>query len=160
MPKIKLDKTDCDILQLLQDNSRITNAELADKINLSASPCIRRVRQLEESGVIQRYVTLLNPATVGLPISVFVNVRLEKQNNHNLKYFEDAIATCPEVMECYLMTGDADYLLRVVLSDLESYEHFLRDKLTMIPGVSTIQSSFALKQVRYKTELPISYVDN
>jgi len=156
MSNISLDKIDCEILRLMQNNSRITNSELADKVNLSPSPCLRRVRQLEESGAIQRYVTLLDPSMVGLPISVFVRVSLEKQNNDNLKIFEDAIDSYPEVMECYLMTGDADYLLRVVLADLESYEHFLRDKLTMIPGVSNIQSSFALKQVRYKTELPIN----
>ncbi|MFT5117574.1 MAG: Lrp/AsnC family leucine-responsive transcriptional regulator [Kiritimatiellia bacterium] len=155
MPKLKLDKTDYDILHLLQNNSRITNAELSEKVNLSPSPCIRRVRQLEEVGVIQRYVTLVDAEVVGLPISVFVNVRLESQKGDNLKVFEAAINAYPEVMECYLMTGDADYLLRVVLKDLKSFEHFLRDKLTMIPGVSNIQSSFALKQVRYKTELPM-----
>lgn len=154
MSKIKLDETDHKILHLLQNNSRMTNSELAETVNLSPSPCIRRVRQLEESGVIQRYVTLLNPAAMGLPISVFVNISLEKQSNENLKVFEETINNYPEVMECYLMTGGADYLLRVVLSDLEDYEHFLRDKLTMIPGVSNIQSSLALKQVHYKTELP------
>ncbi|MGH1438803.1 MAG: Lrp/AsnC family transcriptional regulator [Cellvibrionaceae bacterium] len=154
MSKIKLDETDHEILHLLQNNSRITNSELAETVNLSPSPCIRRVRQLEESGVIQRYVTLLNPTAMDLPISVFVNISLEKQSNENLKIFEETINNYPEVMECYLMTGGADYLLRVVLSDLEDYEHFLRDKLTMIPGVSNIQSSLALKQVRYKTELP------
>ena len=155
MLKVELDKTDIEILHLLQKNSRMTNSELAEKVNLSPSPCLRRVRQLEE-GVIQRYVTLLNPQAVGLPLSVFVNVSLEKQSDENLKAFERAISNSPEVMECYLMTGDADYLLRVVLADVASYEHFLRDTLCTIPGVSTIKSSFALKQVRYKTELPLS----
>ncbi|MGH1486683.1 MAG: Lrp/AsnC family transcriptional regulator [Cellvibrionaceae bacterium] len=156
MPKITLDKTDFEILDKLQRNSRISNTELSEEVNLSPSPCLRRVRQLEDNGIIQRYVSLVDPSSVGLPISVFVRVSLEKQNNNNLEIFENAIDQYPEVMECYLMTGDADYLLRVVLKDLESYEHFLRDKLTMIPGVSNIQSSFALKQVRYKTELPIT----
>ena len=156
MPKSTIDKTDCDILHLLQNNSRITNAELAEQVNLSPSPCLRRVKQLEQAGTIQRYVTLVDATSVGLPISVFIHVSLEKQNNENLKHFESSIDTYPEVMECYLMTGESDYLLRVVLSDLESYEHFLRDKLTQIPGVSNIRSSFALKQVHYKTELPIS----
>lgn len=150
-----IDKTDRDILHYLQGNSRMTNAELAERVNLSPSPCMRRVRQLEEDGIIQRYVALVKPAAVGLPLSVFIQVSLEKQHDENLQAFEQAIAKAPEVMECYLMTGDADYLLRVVLEDVESYEHFLRDVLCIIPGVSNIKSSFALKQVRYKTELPI-----
>ena len=155
MPNYNLDKTDFDILRLLQGNSRIHNAELAEQVNLSPSPCSRRVRRLEQSGAINRYVTLVEPRVLGLTISVFVHVSLEKQNSENLSIFEATIDSFPEVMECYLMTGNADYLLRVVLTDLECYESFLRDKLTVIPGVSSIQSSFALKQVRYKTELPI-----
>lgn len=155
MPNYNLDKTDFDILRLLQGNSRISNAELAEQVNLSPSPCSRRVRRLEETGAINRYVTLVEPRALGLTISVFVQVSLEKQNRENLSIFEATIDNFPEVMECYLMTGNADYLLRVVLTDLECYESFLRDKLTIIPGVSSIQSSFALKQVRYKTELPI-----
>lgn len=152
---MKLDQTDRDILHWLQCNSRITNAELSERVNLSPSPCMRRVRQLEEEGIIQRYVALVKPAAVGLPLSVFIQVSLERQNDENLQAFEQAISRAPEVMECYLMTGDADYLLRVVLEDVENYEHFLRDTLCSIPGVSNIKSSFALKQVRYKTELPI-----
>jgi Lrp/AsnC family leucine-responsive transcriptional regulator len=155
MPNYNLDKTDFDILRLLQGNSRISNAELAEQVNLSPSPCSRRVRRLEQTGAINRYVTLVEPRALGLTISVFVQVSLEKQNRENLSIFEATIDNFPEVMECYLMTGNADYLLRVVLTDLECYESFLRDKLTIIPGVSSIQSSFALKQVRYKTELPI-----
>ena len=157
MPNYNLDKTDFDILRLLQGNSRIHNAELAEQVNLSPSPCSRRVRRLEQSGAINRYVTLVEPRALGLTISVFVHVSLEKQNRENLSVFEATIDNFPEVMECYLMTGNADYLLRVVLTDLACYESFLRDKLTVIPGVSSIQSSFALKQVRYKTELPIVY---
>ena len=157
MPNYNLDKTDYDILRLLQGNSRINNAELAEQVNLSPSPCSRRVRRLEQTGAINRYVTLVEPRSLGLTISVFVQVSLEKQNRENLSVFEATIDSFPEVMECYLMTGNADYLLRVVLTDLECYESFLRHKLTVIPGVSSIQSSFALKQVRYKTELPIVY---
>ena len=110
---------------------------------------------LEENGVIQKYVCLLNQSVAGFPVSVFVNVTLERQVESALENFEAAIAKRPEVMECYLMTGDADYLLRVVTVDLASYERFLVNHLTRIPGVSSIKSSFSLKQVSYRTALPL-----
>jgi DNA-binding Lrp family transcriptional regulator len=150
-----LDKTNRHILTLLQDNARLSVTDLAERVNLSPSPCSRRIRQLEEQGVIQNYVTLLDATRVGLPISVFTSVTLERQAEIGLQIFEDAIRAWPEVMECYLMTGDADYLLRVVVPDLEAYQRFLLERLTQIPGVANIRSSFALKQVRYKTALPL-----
>jgi DNA-binding Lrp family transcriptional regulator len=150
-----LDKTNRQILTLLQDNARLSVTELADQVNLSPSPCSRRIKQLEEQGVIQHYVTLLDATRVGLPISIFISVTLERQAEIGLQIFEDAIREWPEVMECYLMTGDADYLLRVVVQDLETYQKFLLERLTQIPGVANIRSSFALKQVRYKTALPL-----
>jgi DNA-binding Lrp family transcriptional regulator len=153
-----IDRTDCKILDLLQDDARLANVELAQKVGLSPSPCLRRVRLLEEGGVIRRYVTLLDPARVGLPVSVFVQVTLERQVETALQQFEDAVRRHPEVMECYLMTGDADYLLRVVAPDLESYQRFLLDNLTRIPGVASIKSSFALKQVSYRTALPLNHI--
>ena len=153
-----IDRTDCKILDLLQDDARLSNVELAQKVGLSPSPCLRRVRLLEEGGVIRRYVTLLDPAQVGLPVSVFVQVTLERQVETALQQFEDAVRRHPEVMECYLMTGDADYLLRVVAPDLESYQRFLLDNLTRIPGVASIKSSFALKQVSYRTALPLNHI--
>jgi len=156
MPVSQLKEIDQKILHLLQDNARLTNVDLSDRVNLSPSPCLRRVRNLEDSGVIKGYVTLVDQNALGLPVSVFVSVSLEKQVETALEQFEDAIRARPEVMECYLMTGDADYLLRVVAADLAGYERFLLDHLTRIPGVASIKSSFALKQVTYKTALPIA----
>lgn len=150
-----LDDIDRRILARLQNDARLTNVELAEAVGLSPSPCLRRVRDLEGSGVIRRYVALLDPATVGLPVSVFVNVTLERQIEAALERFEAAILKRPEVMECYLMTGDADYLLRVVTADLSAYERFLVEHLTRVPGVASIKSSFALKQVKYRTALPL-----
>ncbi len=132
------------------------NVDLAGKIGLSPSPCLRRVGNLEQAGVIRGYATLVDAEAVGLPVSIFVSVTLEKQVERALKVFEKHIRARPEVMECYLMTGDADYLLRVVTSDLAAYEKFLIENLTRIPGVASIKSSFALKQVAYRTALPIA----
>ena len=150
-----LNEIDYKILKYLQSNARLTNVELSEHIHLSQSPCLRRVRNMETSGVIKGYVALVDQNTVGLPVSVFVNVRLEKQNEKALEVFEKTVQNWSEVMECYLMTGDSDYLLRVVASDLTAYEGFLMNKLTRVPGVASINSSFALKQVTYKTALPI-----
>ncbi len=155
MPAINLDKTDLKILHHLQNNGRISNAELADTVGLSPSPCLRRVRSLEEAGVLRRYVGLVDPRAVGLPISVFVNVSLRSQERASLEEFEQQILQYREVMECYLMTGGFDYMLRVVVPDLDSYQRFLADKLTRVKSVANIQSSMTLKQVVYKTELPL-----
>jgi len=153
--RITLDETDWRILGVLQENARIANAELAEKVYLSPSPCLRRVRELEQAGVLKRYVTLLDPLTLGLTVSVFIQVSLEKQMRNALDTFENSVLAREEVMECYLMTGDADYLLRVVVPDMPSLERFIVDYLAKIPGVSNIRSSFALKQVKYKTALPL-----
>ena len=155
MLKTSLNEIDLKILSHLQNNARLTNVELSEHIHLSQSPCLRRVRNMESSGIIQGYVALVDQNAVGLPVSVFVNVRLEKQIERALEKFEEIVQDWSEVMECYLMTGDSDYLLRVVASDLAAYERFLMDKLTRVPGVASINSSFALKQVTYKTALPI-----
>ena len=155
MPKMSLDAIDRRILAVLQDNARVSNVELAELSGVSASPCWRRVRELERTDVISQYVTLVNPAAVGLPVSVFIQVSLEKQVEYALEVFENAILERPEVMECYLMTGDADYMLRVVVANLEAYERFLMDHLTRVPAVANIRSSFALKQVKYRTALPV-----
>ena len=155
MPDTSLDAIDRRILAVLQENARVSNVELAESAGVSASPCWRRVRELERTGVISRYVTLVDPAALGLPVSVFIQVSLEKQVESALEVFENAILQRPEVMECYLMTGDADYMLRVVVADLEAYERFLMDHLTRVPAVANIRSSFALKQVKYRTVLPV-----
>ena len=150
-----LDDIDRHILMLLQDEARTTNVDLSERVGLSPTPCARRVRNLESRGVIGRYVTLVDQKAVGLSVSVFVNVTLEKQVEEALDLFESFISERPEVMECYLMTGDADYLLRIVVGDLEAYEKFLVDHLTKVSGIANIKSSFALKQVAYKTALPL-----
>ncbi len=155
MPDIGLDAIDRRILDRLQENGRVSNVELANDVGISSSPCWRRVRELEKRGVISGYVALVDAAAVGLPVSVFVQVTLERQIEAALETFEAAVKARPEVMECYLMTGDADYLLRVVVSDLPTYEAFLKDHLTRIPGIANIKSSFALNQVKYRTSLPL-----
>jgi len=158
MAEWALDSIDAKILEALQENARTSNVQLAGRAGLSPSPCLRRVRELERAKVIRRYVTLVDPEAVGLPVSVFISVSLEKQVERALDVFEAAVQKCPEVMECYLMTGDADYLLRVVVPDLAAYQRFLMEHLTRIPGVANIRSSFALKQVQYRTALPLTHL--
>ncbi len=150
-----MDELDRKILSQLQMDARITNAELADRVGLSAAPCLRRVRALEKSGVIRKHVTLLDPSAVNLGVTVFVQITLDLQVEGRLDIFERAIAKRPEVLECYLMTGDSDYLLRVVVPDVAAYERFLKQALTRLEGVASIKSSFALKQVKYSTVLPL-----
>ncbi|HET9105993.1 MAG TPA: Lrp/AsnC family transcriptional regulator [Steroidobacteraceae bacterium] len=152
---MNLDSTDIAILNHLQENARITNVELARQINLTASPCLNRVRALEQSAVIRKHVTLLDTERLGLRLNVFIQVSLEKQREETLRRFEEAIALRPEVMECYLMTGDSDYLVRVLVRDTQDLEAFILNSLTKVPGVSNIRSSIALKQVRYKTAVPL-----
>jgi Lrp/AsnC family leucine-responsive transcriptional regulator len=133
----------------------MTLQAIADRVGLSASPCLRRIRRMEKAGVITGYSATVDQKAVGLPVSVFVSIKLERQRAKELDRFGDAIATWPEVMECYLMTGQFDYLLRVVCADLAAYEAFLREKLTQVDGVASIESSFALGQVKYSRVLPI-----
>ena len=159
MPPDTADRLDRRILELIQDNARISNADLANAIGLSPSPCWRRVRALEERGVIHSYVTLVSPEAIGLPVNVWVHVTLEEQVERRLEHFERAIVARPEVMECYLMTGESDYLLRVVVPDVAAYQTFLLEHLTRIEGIASIKSSFALKQVKYKTALPLDHLE-
>jgi DNA-binding Lrp family transcriptional regulator len=158
MPQLQLDSIDWKILGLLQADARMANVELARAVGLSPSPCLHRVRALEEAGYISRYVTLLDALRVGLKVSVFIQVTLERQIESALERFENAIRGRPEVMECYLMTGDADYLIRVVVADIQVLEEFILKFLTKLPGVGNIKSSFALKQVKYQTALPLPAV--
>ena len=150
-----MDAIDLRILERLQHDARISNVELAKAVNLSPSPCLARVRALEEAGLIDRYVTLLDAKKLGLTVSVLVQVTLEKQIEPALETFEKAVRERPEVMECYLMTGDADYLLRVLVADVPAFERFILEFLSRVPGVGNIKSSFALKQVKYQTALPL-----
>lgn len=156
MPANTLDATDRRILEILQTDSHITNVELARRVHLSPSPCLARVKALEAAGVIRAYVALADPLRLGLSLNVFIQVSLEKQIESELERFQAEMAGCPEVMECYLMTGDADYLLRVVVPDMQGLERFIVSKLSRIPGVKNIRSGFALKQVKYQTALPLS----
>ena len=149
------DEIDRRILTALQRDGRLTNQHLSEMVGLSPSPCLRRVRLLEEAGVIRRYVALIDPQAIGLDITAFIRVALERQDDAGLDAFETAVAQWPEVLDCYLMTGDADYQLRVVARSLSDYEAFLRDRLTRLPGVAKIQSSFAFRPVVSRTELPV-----
>lgn len=151
----RLDVIDWKILDLLQQDARITNVDLAKQVNLSPSPCLARVRALEKAGYIARYVSLLDPLKLGLQVTVFIQVRLERQIESALERFERAMRDRPEVMECYLMTGDADYLLRVLVTDIQALQDFIVNVLSRVPGVGNIQSSFALKQVKYQTAVPL-----
>lgn len=160
VPSLDLDAIDIRILTELQEDANLTNVELAQRVGLSPSPCLARVRALEARGVILRRVALLDPLRVGAAISVFIQVTLERQVEAQLESFEKAVLGFSEVMECYLMTGDADYHLRVVVPDLASLQHFIVDKLSKTPGVANIRSSFALKQVKYKTALPVTKLLN
>lgn len=133
----------------------MTVQAVADRVGLSASPCLRRIRQLEKSGVISAYSAVVDQARVGLPVSVFISIKLERQRVAELDRFAEAISAWPEVMECYLMTGQHDFLVRVVCADLRAYEIFLRERLTQVEGVRSIESSFALGQVKYSRVLPL-----
>ena len=150
-----LDAQDRRILAALQRDGRKTIQALADEIGLSATPCHRRVRRLEDEGIIGGYVAVVDQRAVDLPISVFISIRLERQREEELDRFAAAVTRWPEVMECYLMTGQRDYLMRVVCADLPAYERFLKDKLTRLDGVASIESSFALAQVKHTHVLPI-----
>jgi len=133
----------------------MTIQAIADRVGLSASPCLRRIRQMEERGVITGYSALINQEAVNLPVSVFISIKLERQIAAELDRFAHSIESWPEVIECYLMTGQQDYLMRVVCADLSAFEEFIREKLTQIEGVRSIESSFALGQIKYSRVLPL-----
>jgi Lrp/AsnC family leucine-responsive transcriptional regulator len=152
---MRLDAIDRRILAELQRDGRITNQALAERVGLSPTPCLRRVRLLEEAGVIGGYVAVLDQKTVGLPVSVFISIKLERQREEDLDRFAASVSRWPEVMECYLMTGQRDYLMRVVCADLPAFERFLKEKLTKLDGLASIESSFALTQVKHTNVLPL-----
>ncbi|MBV6305617.1 Lrp/AsnC family transcriptional regulator [Candidimonas humi] len=150
-----LDAIDLKILDELQRDASLSNVELARRIHLSPSPCLARVKALEAAGIITRYVALADAAALGLGLNVFISISLKSQDRQALADFERRIAEHDEVMECYLMTGNEDYLIRVAVVDIAALEHFILEHLTSIPGIDKIRSSFALKQVSYKTALPL-----
>lgn len=153
---MELDRTDKRILQLMQVNGRISNQELADKIGLSATPCSRRVKRLEASGLIQQHVTLLNPEVLGLNLTAYLGISMDKHTPERFEAFEKTVQDYDEVMACAIVTGQsADYMLKVVVADMKHYEEFLLGRLTRIAGVTGVHSSFVLRKVIDKTALPV-----
>ena len=152
---IELDATDREILRLLQDDGRISNVALAERVNLSPPACLRRVQRLEQSGVIDGYVMLVNQEMVGKRTNLFVEISLQSQSEDSLSAFEKAVATCPNVMECYFMSGEVDYLLRVIAEDPQDYERLYRRHLSRLPGVARIKTSFALRAVSRRTSIEL-----
>jgi len=153
---MKLDNFDRSILAALQKDGRISNVDLAERVNLSESACLRRVRRLEDKGFIERYAALLDQRQAGLSGNVFVHIALHREEQSELAAFEAAVQNLPEVMECYLMTGEFDYLLRVVVSDMADFERVHNESLTRLPGVARVNSSVAIRTVRKTTELPLA----
>lgn len=157
---MKLDRTDRRILEQMQHNGRISNLELAEAVGLSPTPCSRRVKRLEESGIIERHVTLLNQSRLGLKLTAFITIAMDRHTPDRFNNFEAQVAEFPEVIECAVVTGSAaDYLVKAVVPDMEYYEAFLLGKLTRIEGVTGVQSSFVLRPVVRKTELPLDHIE-
>lgn len=152
-----LDAVDRRMLAVLQAEGRITNQDLAERVGLSPTPCLRRLKRLEESGVITGYAAQVDPKAYGLPFSVFVSVRLLQQMRDQIAEFERAVESWEEVTECYLMTGSQDYLLRVQTDGIEGYERFLKQKVTQLRCIQSVQSNFALATIKRRTALPPVY---
>ena len=155
MTRFSLDKTDLKMLTELQQNGRLTNVELAERVALSPFPCLRRLKQLEESGVIRQYVALLDPDKIGLGLQAFVRVKLSRHGGDITGQFLESVQAWPEVINCYAMTGEIDYLLQVYFSDMEHFSRFVLDALIQHPGVEDVKSSFVLKELKRTTELPL-----
>ena len=150
-----MDKLDRNILEKLQQQGRITNQELAESVGLSAAACLRRVQRLEDSGLIDRYAAILNARKLGLEMMVMAEVSLAQHSSTLLQQFEDAAQVHPEILECHLMSGEADYLLKVLARNTEDYERIYRSILTALPGVTRIRSSFAIRSIIQRTALPL-----
>jgi DNA-binding Lrp family transcriptional regulator len=150
-----LDEIDCRILEVLQRDGRISNQDLADEVGLSPSPCLRRVRQLESKGTVQKYVALVSPAAVGKALHAFVEVRLDRQTRASRDKFEAEVMKLPEVLECHIIAGDWDYLLRVAVRDLDELRDFHMNFLGKIPGIGNVKSNISMKVVKYSTALPL-----
>lgn len=152
---MNIDNTDRAILHELQLNGKLSNVILSGRVNLSESACLRRVKMLQDAGVIERYAMIVNQEAVGVSGNVFVEISLSKQQQEDLDAFEKSVRQVPEVMECYLMTGEYDYLLRVVVVDASDYERIHHHSLTSLPGVARVRSSFTLRTITKRTEIPI-----
>jgi len=157
---MKLDRIDLKILSEMQRDGTITNLDLADRVGLSPSPCARRVKQLEDSGIIDRQVTLLNPSKLELKLTALIQIAMDRHTPDRFEEFEQKVLSYPEVVECLLITGQsADYLLKVVVPDMEYYQEFLLNKITRIKGVSDVHSSFIMRKVKQSTELPLDHLE-
>lgn len=150
-----MDRIDKKIIRELQQDARLTNQELSERVGLSPSPCLRRVRQLEKKGVLTGYTALIDQAKCGLPINVFVSVKMTVSSEEMIRKFEAGVQDSDEIIECYLMTGNRDYLLHVVSESLETYEKFIRETLTKLPGIGSIDSAFAYGRVKSKRVYPV-----
>lgn len=156
---IQIDKIDRRILAQIQKDASLTNQQLAEKIGLSPSPCLRRVRALEDAGILVRTVTVLDHKKLGLALTVIILIGMDRHTPERFAAFEEQVSEYPEILECYLVTGhDADYMLKVVVPDMDHYHHFLLNRITRIPGVSGVHSSFVLKRVIDSTALPLGYL--
>ncbi|RZF60617.1 Lrp/AsnC family transcriptional regulator [Sphingomonas populi] len=149
-----MDSKDRDIIAALQADGRMSNQDLSERVNLSPSPCLRRLRALEDEGVIRGYTAIVDEEIYGLPVTAFVRVRIQVHAQESVNAFEDAIRAMDSVLDCYVMTGDADYLLRVLVSSLRDYERFVREKLHKVPGVASIDTSFAYGQIKKSNVFP------
>jgi len=158
MPKRELDGYDRRILEALQQNGRLTNVELAEQIGLSPSPCLRRVRLLEEAGVIQGYEARLAPDEVGLGLTVFVGIKVERHHERDAAQFRKEVSALPEVIAAHLVSGESDFLLQVVVPDLRGYERFLLGTLLKLPGVKDIRSNFAIQTIKPQSPLPLDHL--
>jgi Lrp/AsnC family leucine-responsive transcriptional regulator len=158
---MKLDRTDRKILEAMQANARISNLELADSVGLSPTPCSRRVKRLEESGIIRGHVTLLDQTRLGLKLTAYIGISMDRHTPDRFEAFEREVAEYPEVIDCCVVTGQAsDYLLKAVVPDMSYYEQFLLGRLTRIPGVTGVHSSFELRRVVQRTALPLTHIND
>ena len=158
MPAIDLDAIDLRILAALQGNGRLTNQELADTVGLSPSPCLRRVRRLERAGFIRAYRAVLDRESVGLGLTVFVDIKVEKHSRDNAKALQEALVAMPEVVACHMVSGAADFIVEIVVPDLKAYERLLTEKLLTLPMVGDIRSNFALTRVKSDASLPLTHL--
>ena len=159
MQNIVLDKIDLKILQVLQENGRLTNVELSERVALSPSPCLRRLKQLEDAGVIQRYAALLSPAAIELGLQAFIRVTLNKAGGRREK-FDEAVQGWQEILSCFALTGETDYMLHAFFVDMEHFSHFVLEVLLNQEGVQDARSSFVLREVKKTTALPLNHLHN
>lgn len=154
-----LDRIDIKILEHLQRDARISNSELATRVGLSPSPCHRRLRMIEESGLVREHVTLLDPVAAGLGLTAFVEVALGHKDPDTIEAFQQAVMDLPQIMECHIMTGESDYMLRIVARDIESFRHLVMNQILVLPGVDRTRTNISLGEVKYTTALPLSAGD-